>query len=157
MSDDVARFELNGKVYTTGSLDEVNLRDVMLFNTQAADMGLRATWSDVEAAARDIAALNAAGDDDGAAAHPDIMLLTGVTIWAARRIAGDDVTFEQSVDFPLSSLTWLPPTGDRKPGKAKARKGGKPKGSAAAGARSADRPPDEPTTPPTSVPPSDTA
>ena len=113
------RFRLDGKVYSVGALEDVSLRDVMLFNTQAADMGLAATWADVER----VSGGDVRADKDEAEKHPDALLMLGVTIWATRRIAGDEVTFGDAVDFPLSALVWLPDTEDRKPGKGKARKG----------------------------------
>ncbi|MCC7268778.1 MAG: hypothetical protein IT546_15770 [Caulobacteraceae bacterium] len=139
------RFRLDGKVYSVGALEDVSLRDVMLFNTQAADMGLAATWADVERIAEEMSA----ADKDEAEKHPDALLMLGVTIWATRRIAGDEVTFGDAVDFPLSALVWLPDTEDRKPGKGKARKGSKSKPKASA---AADVPPEPSasTIPPTS-------
>lgn len=141
------RFRLDGKVYSVGALEDVSLRDVMLFNTQAADMGLAATWADVERVSEEMSA----ADKDEAEKHPDALLMLGVTIWATRRIAGDEVTFGDAVDFPLSALVWLPDTEDRKPGKGKARKGSKSKPKQKASA-AADVPPEPsaPTTPPTS-------
>lgn len=139
------RFRLDGKVYSVGALEDVSLRDVMLFNTQAADMGLAATWADVERVSEEMSA----ADKDEAEKHPDALLMLGVTIWATRRIAGDEVTFGDAVDFPLSALVWLPDTEDRKPGKGKARKGSKSKPKASV---AADVPPEPSasTTPPTS-------
>lgn len=139
------RFRLDGKVYSVGALEDVSLRDVMLFNTQAADMGLAATWADVERVSEEMSA----ADKDEAEKHPDALLMLGVTIWATRRIAGDEVTFGDAVDFPLSALTWLPDTEDRKPGKGKARKGSKSKPKAS-GAADVPPEPSASTTPPTS-------
>lgn len=141
------RFRLDGKVYSVGALEDVSLRDVMLFNTQAADMGLAATWADVERVAEEMSE----ADKDEAEKHPDALLMLGVTIWATRRIAGDEVTFGDAVDFPLSSLVWLPDTEDRKPGKGKARKGSKSKPKQkASGAAGVPPEPSASTTPPTS-------
>lgn len=141
------RFRLDGKVYSVGALEDVSLRDVMLFNTQAADMGLTATWADVERVAEEMSE----ADKDAAEKHPDALLMLGVTIWATRRIAGDEVTFGDAVDFPLSALVWLPDTEDRKPGKGKARKGGKSKPKQkASGAADVPPEPSASTTPPTS-------
>lgn len=141
------RFKLDGKVYSVGALEDVSLRDVMLFNTQAADMGLAATWADVERVSEEMSA----ADKDEAEKHPDALLMLGVTIWATRRIAGDEVTFGDAVDFPLSALVWLPDTEDRKPGKGKARKGSKSKPKQkASGAAGVPPEPSASTTPPTS-------
>lgn len=103
------RFKIDGKVYDTASVDEISLRDVLMFNKQAADMGLPATWADVERIAAETAALAEQAKADGKkpedmAPHPDALLMFAVTVWASRRIAGDDVTLEQAVDVPMSSI-----------------------------------------------------
>lgn len=123
-NDQTVRFRIGDRTYSTASLDEVSLRDVMLFQTQAADMGLTVSWADVEAAAVEMSAL----PQDEAGSHPQALLMLGVTVWAARRLAGEDVTFEEAVDFPMASMTFLDSPQDRKPGKAKARKGKPRKG-----------------------------
>jgi len=114
-----ARFKIGSKVYSTAALDEVTLRDLMLFNTQAEDMGLSERWSDVERIGCEMAAL----DEDAAEAHPGKMLMIGVTVWASRRLAGEQVSLEEAVDIPVKSISFLPATEDRKPGPTKARKG----------------------------------
>jgi hypothetical protein len=131
MSDDV-RFRLGGKVYTTASLDEISLRDLMVFERETAAMGLPMKWSDVERIGSEMAELPADGQ------HPDTLLMVGVTIWAARRAAGDDVTFEQAIDFPMKDLEFIDapkdhqaptnPTRARKgKGSAKKKSGGSPR------------------------------
>jgi hypothetical protein len=114
-----ARFKIGSKVYNTALLEEITLRDLMLFNTQAEDMGLSERWSDVERTAMEMSEL----DEDAAEKHPGKMLMIGVTIWASRRLSGEAVTFEEAVDVPMASIVFLPATGDRKPGPTKARKG----------------------------------
>ena len=41
-----------------------------------------------------------AADKDEAEKHPDALLMLGVTIWATRRIAGDEVTFGDAGRLP---------------------------------------------------------
>lgn len=143
------RFRIGEKVYTTETLDEISLRDLMLFNRQAADMGLGATWADVERISAEIAAL----DENSVGTHPDMMLMVGVTVWASRRQAGDDVTFEQAVDVPLSKIVWLESPKDRQPKTPKKRASGK--GSALVAAPEPEG--DETTTHPTSEAQSESA
>jgi hypothetical protein len=115
-----ARFKIGARVYTTAALDEISLKDLIVFGREAEAIGLPAKWSDIERIASEAADL-----PDGEE-HPDALLLVGVTIWASRRAAGDDVTFEQSIDFPLKDLSFLPsPTDREEPGPTKARKGKK--------------------------------
>lgn len=112
------RFKLDGKVYSTASLDEISLRDLVLFNTQAEEIGLTRKWSDVERVAHELETLPAKEAD----LHPEKLLVIAVTIWASRRLAGDQLTFGEAIDFPTSHLEWLPEPEDRKPGKGKGAK-----------------------------------
>lgn len=116
---DIARFKIGDRIYTTAALDEISLKDLMLFNSQAADMGLDKTWADVERLGQALAEMTA----DEAGQHPDALFLTGVTIWASRRAAGDEVTFGEAIDIKLKDLEFLPSTKDHRPNPTKARKG----------------------------------
>jgi hypothetical protein len=107
------RFKIGTKVYETDVLDDISLRDLMVFNRQVADMGLSITWADIERISVEMSEL----DEKDAARHPEAMLMTGVVIWASRRSAGDDVTFEQAVDIPMSQIVWLETPKDHKPKK----------------------------------------
>lgn len=120
----VARFQIDGKTYSTATLDEITLKDLLLFEVQARDLGLDVTWAQLQERA---AALDTA---DEAAADRDGLLMMAATIWASRRMAGEDVTFGDAIDVPLASIVFLPPTEDHKPGPPKARKKGRPKASA---------------------------
>jgi hypothetical protein len=117
----MARFSLNGKVYTTSAIDEVSLKDLVRFNTEAADMGLRERWNDIERVATEMDAMT----PKEAEQHPDKLLVTAVTIWVARRVAGEDLSFGDAIDLPLSKITWIPDPEDKKPVKANPTKGPK--------------------------------
>lgn len=93
------RFKIQGKTYDTATVDEISLRDVVLFNSQAADVGLGVTWADIERISNEIAEL---GDTE--VAHPDALVMFAVTIWAARRVAGDDVTLDQALSVPMKDI-----------------------------------------------------
>lgn len=114
----MARFKLGEKVYSPAGLDEISLKDLVLFNTQAEQMGLSARWSDVEQAGQEMAELSEAD----AERHPNKMLVIAVTIWIARRGAGEDLSFGEAIDFPMSAITFLADPEDRKPGKPKGAK-----------------------------------
>lgn len=101
MSGEV-RFKINGKTYDTATVDEISLRDVVLFNRQAADVGLDVKWADVERISNEMAEL---GDTD--VPHPDALVMFAVTIWAARRVAGDDVTLSEALDVPMKDIEFL--------------------------------------------------
>ena len=109
----MARFKLGDKVYSPAGLDEVSLKDLVLFNTQAADMGLAERWSDVESASMEIATLS----ERDAERHPGKHLVIAVTIWISRRAAGEDLSFGDAIDFPMSSIEFIADPEDHKPGK----------------------------------------
>ena len=111
----MARFKLHGKIYTTAALDEVSLKDLVLFNSQAEEIGMARKWSDVERVTAEMSGLTTAEADQ----HPEKLLLIAVTVWATRRIAGDAVTFGEAIDFPMNAIEFLPEPEDRKPGKRK--------------------------------------
>lgn len=112
------RFKLGDKTYETAGLDEVSLRDLVLFNTQAAEIGLASRWSDVEAAAEEFDSLT----EEEVRRHPDNMLVMAVTIWITRRAAGEDLSFGDAIDIPISKIEILPDPGDHKPGKPRGAK-----------------------------------
>lgn len=112
------RFKIGSRVYTSSALDQVTLRDLTLFDDQARDMGWSKKWSDVERIATEIDEMS----EDEAEKHPDRFVMIAVTIWVSRRVAGEQVTLDQALDFPLSKLDFLPDSEDRKPGKAKGAK-----------------------------------
>lgn len=103
-----ARFKIGDKVYSTAALDEISIRDLVVFNTEVADLGLHYTWADVERIGNEMAEM----PDQEALHHPDAMFITGVTIWASRRAAGDSVTFLEAIDIKIKDLEFLPSTQD---------------------------------------------
>lgn len=130
----MARFKIGTKIYTSAALDEISLRDLMLFNTQAAEMGLAERWDDVERIADELDALSI----EEAEHHPGKMVMIGVTVWASRRCAGEDVSLDEAVDIPLRSIVFLPDTEDKKPPANPTKRAATPKASAAATAPADD-------------------
>jgi hypothetical protein len=113
------RFKVGGKVYRVDSIDEVTMADILQFNAQSEDMGLHRSWADVERLGDEFTSLS----DAEAETHPAKHLMITATIWAARRIAGEDITLEEMLKVkPYKDLEFLPDTADRKPGKAKGSK-----------------------------------
>lgn len=130
---DIARFKIGNKVYSTSALDEISLRDLVVFNTEVSELGIPYSWADVERIGTEMADMT----EEEAKRHPDAMFITGVTIWASRRSAGDEVTFLEAIDVKLKDLQFLPSTEDKRPS-GKARKKTGPKASARAGSKEAD-------------------
>lgn len=100
-----------GKVYDAADLDLIPLRDILLFEQQTKDMGRAVEWSQIEAWGEQLDALKT---DDEKARHPGAMWLTAVTVWASRRIAGENVNFDEAVNIPMRDLVFLPDPQDRK-------------------------------------------
>jgi hypothetical protein len=129
------RFKIAGTVYRLDTIDEITMTDVLLFNAQSEDMGLHRAWSDVERLGDTFAALS----EREAETHPEKHLMIAASMWAARRIKGEDVTLEDVLGVRIyKDVEFLPDTSDRAPGKAKgakrspAKKAAKPKHSASA-------------------------
>ena len=140
----MARFVIDGKTYTTTALDEVPLKDLIRFNTEAGDMGLKERWNSVQSAAVEMDAMTTAEAEN----HPDSLLVMAVTIWVSRRLAGEDLAFGDAIDVPMNRIKFLADPGDRKGPTKGAAKKARPKASAvAAGPLEL---PVEPTTPPIS-------
>lgn len=146
------RFKIGKRIYTQVALDEIHLKDILMFEAQAADLGLSERWDDIERIYAEVMAMANRPDADEdelekqVERHPGSRLLTFVTIWVSRRAAGDDLSFADALDFPLSAIEYLPETADRKPGKGKGAKRS-PKASGPAESRGEDEVPPE--TPPT--------
>jgi len=130
------RFRIGEKVYSQLSMDEISLKDMLLFNIQVAELGLPYTWADVQRIAKELDGLS----DAQAGQHPDIMFATAVTIWISRRGAGEDLSFDEAISIPMSAITFVSEPKDHQAGKAKGAKTSAPrKASGQAGAAAARR------------------
>jgi hypothetical protein len=133
------KFSIAGHVYNATAGDKVPLIDLLLLDEQIKDMGSSVTYAKITDWVREIDALKT---DEEKQAHPGTLWATAFTIWASRRAAGEPVSFEQAVSFPMIDFTPLPEPQDRRapanPTKARpvARKGSaraaKPRPTAAA-------------------------
>ena len=107
----MARFSIDGRMYNTASVDQISLKDLVLFKSQCADIGLPITWPEVERAVDEISVMST----KDAGNHPEFLTVIAVTIWISRRTAGDDLPFGDAIDVKMSSLTFLPEPEVRKP------------------------------------------
>lgn len=115
------KIKIGDQIYDAAALDELSLKTLLQLQRETADFGHPLNAADIQRISVELAALP---DDQARAQHPDALWLTAVTIWAARKLAGEQVTFEDAIDFPLSSLTYLPDPQDRVgPQKPRPRKG----------------------------------
>lgn len=115
------RFVLDGKTYDVASVARLSLMDVLRFNREAELGNWGITWGQVEELVGDLEGLT----DEQRRAHPGSVWLLALTIWRARREAGEDLSFEAAVDgvpvFDSTRLRFLPDPADRKPKKEKPR------------------------------------
>lgn len=142
MSDDT-RFRIGkGKtIYSLTSVDDLSLLDLIALRSELAQIGIKESWQDITTAVQEMAAID---DQDGNPDdHPLSLLVFAVTLWAARRKAGDQLGFAEAVNVPMTSIIWLPKPADRaskSSGKSQGAK--KPRTvSAPPSARPADAPP----------------
>lgn len=108
------KFAIKGKVYDATALEQVTLKDILIFERQAAEvMGRPVTWAEVGAWADELEKLST---DRERQEHPAVVWLTAITIWASRIAAGERLDFGDAIDFPVGDLTFLPEPQDHKPG-----------------------------------------
>ncbi len=117
------KFKIGDRVYDGTAVDQLSLKMLLELEQQTRDFGRTLTMNDVQAMS---AGLDSAKTDAERSAHPDAPWFLAVSIWAARKVAGDAVSFSEAIDFPLNQLTFLPEPQDHKVAtgpKAQARKG----------------------------------
>ena len=111
----------------------VQVEDLSLLNVMALQRELTLnnisrckTWEDVQGLVSEMAALSA----EDRKAHPEMLFMTCLLVWAARVSAGERVSLLDAVDVPVTQVRFVNEPQDRAPGKAKApTKQGSRKGS----------------------------
>lgn len=136
------KLKIGAALYSVALLDDLSLKMLLQLEQQTADFGHPVTANDVRVMSDRMQKLES---DEERAADPDILWLTAVTIWASKKLAGEDVTFDQAVDFPMTDLSYIAEPQDRLPDPTKPRK--PLKGSGAAGKRPAKRSPSKTSAP----------
>lgn len=132
------KFKLGSKVYDAADIEDLSLKHILMLERETADLGRPMRWADITDM---VTTLGAIKDHNERGKHPDAPWVLAVTIWASRRNAGEDLTFGQAIDFPLSDLTFLHDPQDRKKPKSDPRKARPGKGSGRAAAARAEAPP----------------
>ena len=133
------RFKLQGRTYTaTAVFDRVPLRDLLALEVELETLGRPMKWSQVREMVQRISLLDDAQDD------PDFLWFLGLLVWGTRRIAGEALTFEEAIDFPLGELEILPDPDDHKKAAKPTPRKARP-GSGRAGAKRPRTPKAEPT------------
>lgn len=112
----------SGKIYDIGAIDRLRLVDLILMQEQTKALGREITMADVQVMKDNLAEL----EPEERAAHVDQLWIVAIGIFAARRIAGDNIGFEEAISFPITALKWLPEPSDRQaptPDPTRARQG----------------------------------
>ncbi len=114
----MAMLKIGSRVYAQPNMDDINLRDLLRFDVEVAELGLAKTWGDVERIQADLDGM----DEDGRARHPERLFMVAAMVWLARRAAGEDVSFSEAVDIRIEDVTLIPEPEDRQPKKSKGAK-----------------------------------
>src|SRR5207248_3298287 len=104
-------FSIGSKVYDIKDIEDLSLWLLLELQSETADTARPLNVAEVQQMSKPMDSLP---NDDARKTHPDAPWLLGVTIWASRRMAGEDVTFREAIDFPMRQLTFLPAPADRK-------------------------------------------
>jgi hypothetical protein len=112
------RFRVDGKTYRVDALDEISLKEMLLFDDQAEDMGLRARWADVEQATIELQGATA----KDFASHPRNKLIISAAIWVARRLSGEEISLDAAVGVPFKNFEWIESPKDHAPSAKKTAK-----------------------------------
>lgn len=115
--------EIDGKRYPVKAMEDLELRHVALLQHELSNNpGITSLkgWGDIRRAIGEWGNLPA-GERE---AHDEGLFLTCLTIWAARVLAGEDLTLLEAVSVPLRLVNWIVEPSDRRDGEAegKARK-----------------------------------
>ena len=109
-------FTIDGKTYEMRPLVELSLRDTLTLPVELAALGIHKSWqrllSDGQRIGTQVQGSDAALDD------PDGALVFAVMVWAARRKAGEDVTFADIIEVSWDRYDFPEAPGDRMPPKA---------------------------------------
>jgi hypothetical protein len=112
---------IDGKVYEGKMIDELSIKHALLFDRECADHGYPWRWADVERVRAEVKQLSR----DEAEKHPEALLLTAVSVWAARVLAGDEVTFTEAIETPFERMAFIvdAPPAEEAPDPRRARPG----------------------------------
>lgn len=106
---DAVRFSCRGKVYFLKDVDEVPMRLLLELQQQTADAGRPLTAGDIEEMSERLGKL----DKTARNKDPDALWMSALTVWISMRLAGDEITFSEVIDIPLSQLKTIPVATDR--------------------------------------------
>lgn len=94
---------IDGKVYEGHTLESVSIRDALAFNRDCAEHDYPWRWADVERIRNEIRLTKPTERYK----HPEALVLTAVSVWASRLVAGDQVTFSEVIEAPLGTMRFV--------------------------------------------------
>jgi hypothetical protein len=107
------RFQIaDGPIYRFDAVERLTLKDYLLLEHQSEGLGRRITSNELETWQNEFAKLKT---DEERKAYPNGAWLLAITLWAARRTGGDDISFDEAISFPMKDLRILPDPGDNAP------------------------------------------
>ncbi len=99
------KFRVADTTYDGTAVSRLTLRQLLILEQETATLGRRITVGDVQCMS---AALSECATDAERSAHPDMMWLVAVTVWAGRVAAGETLTFGEAIDVPMADVEFLP-------------------------------------------------
>jgi hypothetical protein len=105
---------IDDTVYDGQTIDALSIRHVLAFNRECAHKGFPTleapwTWQDVERIREEIAVM----PKEDRERHPEGLLLTAISVWASRIVAGESVSFDEAISTPLERMHFVIEPGDR--------------------------------------------
>lgn len=100
------KVRLNGTEYPLSTIHKVPLRDILVLQSELKSVGGIngiTTWAQVLGMSDRLGGRSAAE----VVADENYVLLTAITIWAARRATGEKIPFLDSLDFTFDDLEYI--------------------------------------------------
>jgi len=107
------RFILRGKTYSTIGVGDMTVKMLLELEQETADFGRRITLAEFERMNAEYGEHLKLGGS--AVVHPAYFWLMGIAVWAARKMAGEDVTFSEAIDFAPDEIKEIPAPRDHQP------------------------------------------
>lgn len=94
------KFRIQGRMYDMADLEQLTIRDTLLLQGQTAALGREITFGEVVAMAKRMGTLTSEERERDA----DCMWVFACSIWASKRLGGDDCTLNDVIDLRLSEI-----------------------------------------------------